>query len=306
MFGTPKVTKVKKSNNKSKAGEYVLKIQSLGAGLQSSCITEMIVEGELPKVDVVIFADTGDEPDYVYKQIEYLKGRLEKVSIPLIVVTAGNLVEDIYQDRRKASIPVFTKNTSQIGRVNDLEVYTESVGRLKRQCTNEYKIVPIYKWIKNYLFELGLAKKNKKGAISVLGNVQCQLGISFDEIQRMKPSREKWIDNTWPLIDRKMKRKDCENWLIAHNLPVPKKSSCRICPYHTLPYFRNMRDNSPSDWKHVVKFDNDLRNGNVQVPAVLNGELYLLQDCIPLEQVNLDTPQEKGQLDMCDEGYCFI
>lgn len=304
MFGTPKITKVKKVRKQSKASEYIFKYQSLGAGLQSSCITEMIVEGELPKVDVVIFADTGDEPDYVYQQVEYLRGRLEKVNIPLIVVSAGNMIEDLYSNGRFAAMPLFTEQEIILAS----GATKKQIGRLKRQCTANYKIEPIEKQIRIELLNRGYAKKDKKNAIRINKNikVQCQLGISFDEVERMKPSKVNFIDNIYPLIDLKMTRKNCEEWLISHNLPVPKKSSCKRCPYHTKAYFREMKTECPGDWLSVIMFDYHLRDGTIRIGATAKGNVYFTKECIPLEQINLDTPQEKGQLDMCDEGYCFI
>ena len=35
---------------------------------------------------------------------------------------------------------------------------------------------------------------------------------ALDKAMRMKPSREKWVKNTWPLIDHKMSRKSCLDW----------------------------------------------------------------------------------------------
>ena len=43
-----------------------LQVLSFGAGVQSTSMFLMSVNGYLSKVDHVIFADTGFEPDYVY------------------------------------------------------------------------------------------------------------------------------------------------------------------------------------------------------------------------------------------------
>lgn len=304
LDGFSKTTIVKPKKTRSKTSDYALKYQSLGAGLQSSTITEMIVEGELPPVDLVIFADTGDEPDYVYKQVEYLRGRLKKVGIPLVTVSAGNMVDDLYSNGRFAAMPLFTKQEIRLAS----GAIREQVGRLKRQCTSNYKIEPIEKYIRRELLNRGLAKRDKRGAIRVNKGtvVQAQLGISFDEIGRMKSSQVEFIENTYPLIDLRMKKDDCTNWLIAHNLPIPKKSSCRKCPFHTKSYLNEMRTECPSDWNGLLLFDTNLRDGTLRIGATAKGEVFMTKDCIPLSQVDLSTEQEKGQLDMCDEGYCFI
>jgi hypothetical protein len=286
---------------------YELTTVSLGAGVQSSTIVEMIVEGELPSVDVVHFADTGDEPQHVYDQVEYLRGRLATVNIPLVTVSNGNMVDDIYSGGRFAAMPLFTK---QIIPIRD-GVSNIQIGRLKRQCTTEYKIVPIERWIREELLRRGLARQYKNGAIHIKKGVRvCQwLGISFDEMQRMKPNQIKWIDNAWPLIDLRMKRHHCIEWLKARSLPVPKKSSCKRCPYHNKLHYRQMRDETPGDWQEIILFDNDLRNGKLRLSATAAGDLYLTDECIPLGEIDLSTPQENGQtdlFDLCDEGHCFI
>ena len=45
----------------------MIRILSLGAGVQSSTLALMIAHGELPMVDHAIFADTGAEPAGVYR-----------------------------------------------------------------------------------------------------------------------------------------------------------------------------------------------------------------------------------------------
>ena len=74
----------------------VARVLHLGAGVQSSCIAEMVLAGELPPVDLVIFADTGNEPPWVYKQVRYLAARFKASKIPFLVVraTPGGLVAD--------------------------------------------------------------------------------------------------------------------------------------------------------------------------------------------------------------------
>jgi 3'-phosphoadenosine 5'-phosphosulfate sulfotransferase (PAPS reductase)/FAD synthetase len=50
-----------------------LTVISLGAGVQSSTMALMAADGELPKPDCAIFADTGNEPKAVYTYLDFLK-----------------------------------------------------------------------------------------------------------------------------------------------------------------------------------------------------------------------------------------
>jgi hypothetical protein len=42
--------------------EYPKRVLSLGAGVQSTALLLMMIHGEVPKADAVIFSDTGWEP----------------------------------------------------------------------------------------------------------------------------------------------------------------------------------------------------------------------------------------------------
>ncbi len=282
--------------------QFDLTYLSLGGGKQSSTIAEMIVEGELPRIDLAVFADTQDEPAWVYRQIEYLTKRLSLVDIPVKTVTIGNIYNDLMQaTKRFAAIPVFSLQTNK----------DNSVGRLKRQCTPNYKISPIEKVIRGELLLRGLAKKTKAGAIRVNKGIQVRaiIGISLDEVERAKPNRTKWTTNTWPLLDNKMSVHKCVLWLQSHNLPVPQKSACLICPFHDNRYWRDLKDNHPDYWQHVVEFDNSMRGSNSKFRASAKGELFLIRQCVPLAEANLSTEQDHGQMEMfdvCDSGHCFM
>src|SRR5690349_244824 len=99
---------------------------SCGAGVQSTAILLLAVEGQLRKPDVAIFADTGWEPSAVYDQVDRLDELATDAGIEFIRVSAGNLRHDsISPEHRYASIPYFVRNPDG----------SEGMGR--RQCTSE-------------------------------------------------------------------------------------------------------------------------------------------------------------------------
>ena len=306
---------------------------SLGAGLQSSLLCEMVIAGELPPVDFVIFADTGDEPDYVYAQVWYLAEKLATVNIPLIVVNNGNLVEDIYANGRFAAMPLFTKQLKgsvkrtkkqhvpdgQMQLLDELppeieREYVEGfgekaqliqIGRLKRQCTSEYKIVPIERFIRQELLRRGLARQYKNGAIHVNKGVLVEswLGITYDELRRMKPAKTWFFRHRWPLIEKRMTRADCTDWYESKGLTPPKKSSCIRCPFHIDDYFIDMQETAPDDWQQVTNFDDDLRNAKLRIATTAKGEVFLHESCIPLSEVELNPGTDSMR--KCG-GYCWV
>lgn len=284
---------------------------SLGAGLQSSVLVEMVVMGDLPPVDVVIFADTGDEPDYVYKQVDYLKYRLEAVGIPLDKVansrarSSGNLAVDIYSGDMFASLPLFTVLHRDISGFGET-AQVRQVGKLKRQCTSNYKVEPIEKHVRQLLLKADKARKQKNGIYINKGvTVESWLGITIDEAERMKPNWAKFIINRWPLVERRMTRHDCAQWLEDRGLPIPLKSSCIRCPYHDDTHWQDMKANRPKDWQRVADFDDDLRNGQIVLPVMLKGELYLHKTCTPIRDVDFTKQNGQTAFAFCDEGYCW-
>lgn len=258
----------------------------LGAGVQSSTIVEMVVEGELPKPDGVIFADTGNEPSWVYKQVGYLKTRLKSVGVPLVMVENGHIIHDLLALKRIASMPLYTLNAK-----------SGKKGILRRQCTNEYKIVPADNYLRDWLIANNYGKCNIKGARRINRNVAVRLwyGISTDEEFR-KTSGTAWKLNYYPLIEKQMSRVDCVEWLHAHNLPVPKKSSCIVCPYHGDDYWLMLFAESPLEFEIACQFDDSLRDPHSDYFFKrANDIVYLHKSCKPLREIDFVALQDKKQ-----------
>jgi hypothetical protein len=88
----------------------VLRVLSLGAGVQSSCLLLLSLAGDLPRVDAAIFADTGWEPRAVYQHLTRLKAVAAKAGVPVYRVTAGNLRRDALDPgHRFASMPLHVR-----------------------------------------------------------------------------------------------------------------------------------------------------------------------------------------------------
>jgi len=268
---------------------YDLRVLSLGAGVQSTALALMAAQGEFEqKPDCAIFADTGWEPRDVYEHLDRLERELP---FPLYRVSAGNIRDEALQavqgGRRFATMPFHVRNPQG------------EKAMLRRQCTREYKVTPITKKIRELL---GL-KPGERAAGRV--KVQLWMGISLDEIQRMRNNREPWIDNHYPLIERRMTRWDCQLWLERHGYTVPRKSACIGCPFHDDATWRWMRENRPDEWREAVEFDRAIRSGR---PGVLS-EAYVHRSLVPLDEVDLYTNVVEGQLDLfameC-EGYCGV
>ena len=269
-----------------------LRVLSLGAGVQSTTLALMAAEGEIePMPDCAIFADTGWEPEAVYQHLRWLRSP-NVLPFPIHVVSAGDIRADLLQastGERWASIPAFTRTVAS-ARVD--------IGMIRRQCTKDYKIVPIRRKVRDLA---GLTRRRSPKAPVV----EQWIGISLDEAIRIKPSFETWRVNRWPLIEQRMTRRDCIAWLKRHDYPIPPKSSCIGCPFHSDAMWRRMRDHDPAAWADAVAIDRVIRTGL----RGIRGEVYLHRSAVPLDEVDLTTLEDLGQLDLfaneC-EGMCGV
>jgi len=266
-----------------------LTVISLGVGVQSSTMLLMAAKGELPNVDCAIFADTGYEPKSVYNYLSLLK---KIVKFPIYQVSKGNIKDDIINSIKNntkfPTAPFFTQNA-----------ITGKKGMLRRQCTADYKIVPIRKKLRE-LCNVGYRKRFPKDKY-----IEQWIGISTDEIQRMKPARDPYILNRHPLIEMNMSRQDCINWMKKNQFPLPEKSACIMCPYHNDAYWHFMKTERPSEFADAVQFDKNIRTGAKNI----KDNLFLHRSCKNLDEIEFNKKENDKQLDMFNnecEGLCSI
>lgn len=131
------------------------------------------------------------------------------------------------------------------------------------------------------------------------------IGISTDEVIRMKPSWEAWQRNRWPLIEQRMSLRHCLAWLADHGYPPPPKSSCIGCPFHSDAMWRQIRDYDPEAWYDAVDVDHAIRHGLRRI----RGDVFLHRSAVPLDQADLSTEADHGQLDLFGNecaGICGV
>ena len=271
-----------------KQRQKTLTVISLGAGVQSSTMAIMAAKGDLPPVDCAIFSDTQNESRMTYLYLDLLKKILP---FPVYVVSKGNIMEDMLAAKDTTNFvdaPYYTKN-----------INTGKKGLIRRQCTFQYKINPIRKKIRE-LCGVGYKKKFPKDKY-----VSQWIGISTDEVQRMKPARDPYILNRHPLIEANMSRKDCVDYLKKNNIPLPEKSACIVCPFHNDAYWHFMKTERPSEFKQAIDFDKQVRN----ITRKKDEEIFVHKSCLPLDEVEFDKKEDDRQLNMFNnecEGMCGV
>jgi hypothetical protein len=238
-----------------------LRVLSLGAGVQSTTLALMAARGEIAAPDCAIFADTGDEPQAVYEHLAWLMSGILPFPVYIARCSRSLSAALIAGDEDGARIPWHVGHGGMGG----------------RNCTRNWKIRPIRRKIRE-LLGVGL-----RGYVAP-GTVESWVGISLDEITRIKPSGCRFIHNRHPLIEARMSRQDCYTWLEQRQYRVPPKSRCKYCPYQGNAGWRDLKKN-PDEWAETIELDGWLREP-AQV-ARFHGEMYLHHGRVPLIDADL-------------------
>jgi hypothetical protein len=170
-------------------------------------------------------------------------------------------------------------------------------GMIRRQCTYEYKIRPIERFVRQEILKL----KPRQHAPPV-PVVEQWYGISLDEMKRMRTSEHKWKVNHYPLIKKRMTRSDCISWLAERGILAPR-SACIGCPFRHDSEWKHLKDNSPHEWQEAVEFDKAVRKC-----GGMRGDVYLHVKRVPLDEVQFKDSDPR-QLQLWDDecsGMCGI
>lgn len=274
------------------------RVLSLGAGVQSTVMALMAARGEFgDRPDYCVFADTEAEPWDVYVHLDWLESEIKRLTndqMKCVRVSRGNLEADVLSKLAEIkganpTPPFFT--LADDGRA----------APIRRQCTGDYKIQPINDFVRELI---GHPKGRAWRGPPI---VEMWIGISTDEIQRLKDAQARFIRNRWPLIEARMSRGDCLEWFKREYPGRPLvKSACWFCPFKKNDEWRRTRDEQPKEWAKAVAFDKAIRKGSVAA----RGEWFLHRQMKPLDEVDLSTQADRGQvefsfLDEC-EGMCGV
>lgn len=271
---------------------------SLGAGVQSSTMALMAAKGAItPMPDAAIFADTQGEPASVYRWLDWLEQQL-----PFTVhrVAAGSLAAKTLEMRTtkdgrlysQTNIPVFTLSP------------TGAKGKIPfRSCTAHFKLRPLLKRLKQIC---GVKKRNPTNDNDLIPNVTSWIGISVDELQRMKPSRNWWVKNRWPLVEMRFTRQRCHEWMRDNGFPEPPRSACVFCPFHNNAEWRRLKNDEPEEFAKAVQFEKDLTAARSK-STNFSATPFLHRSCVPLDTIDFSSEEDNGQLNLWNdecEGMC--
>ena len=268
-----------------------LRSVSYGGGVQS---TALLVLAAQHRIDfpLFIFANTGDDSEYpgtIAYMDEVARPYAAAHDIELVTVhkTYKGKPEGIHERIMRPGI------VSQI-----IPVRSSADGPpMSRSCTVDYKIEQIGKELR------------RRGA-SPETPATVAVGISLDEMHRANRKNRPYERIVYPLLGMDdgpllpapMRRDDCERIIREANLPVPPKSSCYFCPFHTI-----------NEWIRQRRDEPDLFAKSVEVERTISAKAgaprYLTRTGIPLDQVipkGVETLPFADDTDAdCETGACM-
>lgn len=240
-------------------------VWSYGGGIQTIAKLVLIAQRKIEKPVLAVFANTARERQSTWDYLnQYAKPLMDELGIRFVIAERELATFDLYQGT-KLAIPAFIGNGG---------------GKLSIGCSDHWK----KRVVRRKLRQLGYGPKNP---------VEMWIGMSLDEVHRMKHSDVKWIKNRYPLIeDYPLRRFECEKIIRDFGLPVPSKSSCWMCPHMKNHEWAEMKEIYPDDWQAAIELDESIRNHS------LNGT-YLHFDRVPLTEANLSEPDKSEGLVEC-------
>ena len=243
-------------------------VWSCGGGRQSAGVAALIIQGRLPKPDIVAMADTGREKSSTWRYVfDVMQPALRNVGVELVIVPKDRYATvDLYRND-DLLIPAFT-------------TINGSVSKMPGFCSNEWKARVIDRWLRDQ----GVP------ASSYL----TWLGFSANELRRVKQGPYRYV----LIWDVRLFSEDCLSLAeqVLGVAPPLGGSCCWMCPNMSDPQWIEMRENDPADFRKACEFDNEIRRKDPHV--------FIHSSGTPLETAELGNPNQ--QTLGCDSGYCHV
>lgn len=256
-----------------------MEIISWGGGVQSTAMIVLAVQGKIAATHAV-FANTGDDSEHP-ATLDYVRN----VATPWATEHGIEVVEV----SRKQTL---LENVTGDGRSVNIPVYMQGGAPGNRNCTVEWKIKIIERWL-------------RQQGITAAGPATVHIGISMDEIHRLNNRRPSKLQApTYPLIDLRMTRQDCINVIADAGLPVPPKSSCWFCPFKRKAQWQEMKRDEPELFARAIALEERI---NEKRASFGKDGVYLSTWLKPLSEVT-EAQQDLWSIndEPCDSGYCFV
>ena len=264
-----------------------LRCFSYGGGVQSTAALVLAAEGKID-FGIFLFANVGEK-----SEAKHTLAYVREIAMPY-AAAHGIALHELKRTRRDGTTEdLYERMTREGSKALTIPMRLQNGMPASRSCTADFKIAVVARWEK------------QRGATADDPAVH-GLGISLDEIGRART--DSGIPHqtlTYPLIDARLTRQDCINIIERAGLPLPKRSACWHCPFHSRAHWLETKRERPEEFAAAVELERFLSERSERLG---HGPVYMTNALIPLDQVIVDTGQQEFDLtalDVCESGYCM-
>lgn len=233
-----------------------VQVWSCGGGTQSGAIAALIGDGRLPKPDISVMVNTGRERSGTWPFVnDFIRPQLAQVGAELIVIPsleADGEPVSLFAADGLILLPGFTTQISG------------SVGKLSAFCSGTWKRDPQ----ERYLRSLGVETATQ------------WIGISRDELKRLRGQHRPWLKITYPLVFTiPMRRIDCVQLIRSKGWvgPIPH-SACWMCANANDGEWQDLKRDWPEDFEAACLLEEESQR--------TDPHFWLHPSCKPLRSVD--------------------
>ena len=266
----------------------MLQVFSYGGGVQSTAALVLAVQGKIT-YSTFLFCNVGEDSENP-QTLHYVRD----IARPYAEAHGLTFLE-LQKRRRNGEVDtIYGRLTRPVSSSIGIPIRLGSGAPGNRTCTADFKILVVARWTK------------RQGATpeqpATIG-----LGISLDEFQRMRTDSGITHERlAYPLIDLRLDRSACVEIIRHAGLPVPPKSSCWFCPFHSLHVWQTMRHQQPDLFAKSVDLERMLNEKRAKQGR---DQVWLTNKLKPLDRVTTDMMQPTlfaEESETCESGYCMV
>lgn len=317
-----------------------INVLSWGGGTQSTALMIKMLKGEVKnkqgdviKLDYIMFADTKNENELVYSQIFKVQKYVKDNFNFDIIITQKNkelrsdveiikLINDGLKYRSSDYADLYQSHVLYFqGHLNSIDVMpfwtrnkkTGEIGKTPfKACTMAFKIHQIMKEIRE---REGIKRYNPK-----THKINLYIGYSVDEISRVKPNPLPYAENFAPLIDMQATREDCVKYVESELGFTPHSSVCNMCYANDFNRVYMTYINDKSGWEKLLYLD-QVMNDKPKTHKI-HDDVFMFrwqaEENIRLKDVDMEAMKEKQrkkyhqmsifdlEQEMACMGGCFL
>lgn len=266
---------------------------SYGGGVQSTALIVLAAQGKIQPImggelTAALFANTGDDSEHP-ATLRFVRELMVQWA-----ADRGITIHELNRRTKDGEIEtLWGRATHPDKRSLPIPVRLSNGAPASRHCTVDFKIKVLQKWLRQ-----NGATKDDPAVVAV--------GISTDEYQRANNKSDAAIEQrVFPLLELGLSRGDCMNIISDAGLPIPPKSSCFFCPWHTTLTWQEMRRDEPELFEKAAQLEEILFE---KADRYGHKRAYLTQKLIPIREAIHEAPEDLFQAfndGQCDSGHCW-